>query len=170
MLFDEKRNRIIKLMLEMDEEFQKEFKKFIEILPKKIIEKCQKCRSFEMETDTVSCELGIFRDEENMAELDVYADNLNSYLLAVCQLKEKSLNKLEIYFENETCNPYYEIGAFTITNENEVEYRFEVRRKSDKEYSIVMMKDTNDMVEKTIEKNFSYEELIEALQTKSTKR
>ena len=186
MIFNEKRNNVLEIMMEIDEEFKAEYIKFAENLPQKIRNRCASCRSFETEYDDVSYELGIYRDDENAAELSV--DNWlyeeKSYLLYVCELKEKSLKKLDYYEEDSLVHEVYEFGAFTITGDEEIDYNFEIRsdmgyvkevireiRKIDDDKFVVVaskeiQKEATSAISnvvRTIEKEFTYNELVSRL-------
>ena len=172
MIFNAKRNNVLEIMMEVDEEFKAEYIKFAENIPQKIQNRCAACRSFETEYDDVNYELGIYRDDENAAELSVdnWLYDEKSYLLYVCELKEKSLKKLDYYEEDSLVHEVFEFGAFTITADEEIDYNFEIRKLDDNKFVIVASKEIKkeatsaiSNVVRTIEKEFTYNELVSRL-------
>lgn len=184
MIFNDNYNKIIELMMEVNEDFKNDYLKFINSLPEKITKKCKKEKDFDIEIKKQNTYAELTTDETYI-ELEVNAesafDSSINFLLNINKIKEKELDELPIN-KSTTSEIAIDAGTFYITTEKkgfeyETEYDFDIIKTSKNEYCIKATKFTNKIYcarmspnKEETTKTFTKEQLIEKLKLNTNKR
>lgn len=183
MIFNNELNKLIKLLMEIDTDFQYDFINFVNHLPEEIKYKIRNNMKFYEEENRAIYQLDYYGDNDECIELSVQVEN-EEFLLDIQTNKISlksilSLQQQEIDEEKES-NLLDEILGFTYTDEQYVktDYSFELCRTSTNKYLIISTKNIFDYCtgeitvdeKRKISKEITYSQLINKLKTNNTRR
>lgn len=179
MILNEQINRIIKIMLEIDDEFKNQYANFVKKLPPEIIEKCRKNEDFLGNTDDTNNYYDYYYNIiEDHGELEVELANGEEYSLSVGNILIKDLLKAPIT-TIEKDDFYWEFGALTYTNVDgyRIDYSFRLKRISKDKFTFTMHKyeiQTQSCLPeketKTTSKELTFSEFVKKVKMNTTKR
>jgi len=179
MILNEQINKIIKIMLEIDDEFKNEYANFVRKLPPKIIEKCRKNEDFVGNIDYTNNYYDYYYDLlEDHGELEVEFSNGEEYSLSVGNILIKDLLRAPIA-TTENDDFYWEFGALTYTDVDgyKIDYSFRLKRISKEKFIITMHKyevhNLSLLLEKetkTTSKEITFSEFIKKAKISTNKR
>lgn len=170
MIFNEKYNLIIEFAKENNPEFAEVYDAVVKKIPDAVIQRCQKCRSFEKETRDAEYCLETY-PKEGAIELSIdYLDD-RSISLYVEDIKEKKLNELAISDIDEKVYEIFDFLALEFsTSKNEIEYAFEIAKTDENHFKLLMEKIVDSVLEKRAVKEFTMSELLSKVDVKNNKR
>ena len=148
MILNERINKILKLILEIDEEFKKEYIRFVNRLPQEIIKTCQSSKEYlgyvNSSNDYYDHSYNI---EEDRSELQVELESYDEYSLLASNIFIKNLLEAPIESQHEETNTIWNFATFTYTNclGYRMEFSFTLKRISKDTFVITMHKYTADL-------------------------
>ncbi len=153
MIFNEQYNKLVYMMIGMDNEFRDDFTKFVADLPTTVRNKCKRMHFFKLKKNDYKYIFDEYDDSELelMVETEVSFDHsLNLY-----KLNEEDLTKMQSMKKND-------FGVFETTRENGecLGYLFCVKKIGNKYYLSMEVTSSNPESDKKIDEEISLHDLL----------
>ena len=150
MIFNDNNNKILELMMEVNEDFKKDYLKFANSLPEKVLRKCKKEKEFDINIKKEKMHAELTADND-IIELEINIeedfDKSLNFLLNINKIKEKELDEIPIN-KNANSETLIDAGTFYISTthkefERETEYDFDIIKINKNDYCVKVVKSTN---------------------------